>query len=76
MEINLSDYDWYDDGPDFFYAIDKKGKVYGLNRKGELTQLEDETSDSKYGWQRAAMDEVEQVIKARKAKAKNKRSKT
>lgn len=74
MEINLSDYEWYEDGPDFIYAIDKKGNVYGLGNDGELALLPNRTPDSSYGWSHTEHSFVKQYIERKKAKKSVKKS--
>jgi len=39
MEINLSDYEWFENGPDFIYAKDKKGNEYALGKGGKLFDI-------------------------------------
>jgi hypothetical protein len=65
--MELSDLEWFENGPDFMYGVDKEGKVYGLRNNGELRLIPGKSAD--LSWNYASLDEVKQYIERRKAVA-------
>jgi len=66
MEINLSDYEWFDNGPDFIYARDKKGNEFALGNGGKLWGVPKGSIWPNFAY--ASLEEVEQYIERERHK--------